>query len=270
MLIAEQVSFSKVVEPAQSSKMNRPIFILAASICISGSFGVTTDYSDGDLDKIPWDTVPLDTTKLVMRNNAIQTVDDVPSTTHIRTLNLIGNLLTEFPDVRNIATTLVRLSLTSNSITKISPPELLSGLPNLKSLSLINNPIIVLPDIEYFPPPLARLTIGSTRIKTLPNFCQMDVGSKELGVLDIHDSGNMYSCDAGMVWFKLAAALGRISETANIIPSCGSPSYLVARQWSTLTLEDLLIPSRFNHSYLRQIFKYVTACRAHYNNESHQ
>ena len=101
---------------------------------------------------------------------------------------LVGNKLTEFPDVVFQLTSLKILSIVDNQITVI--PEAIGLLSNLTQLDLSNNQITVIPEAIGQLSNLTRLDLDNNQITVIPeaigqlsNLTQLVLGSNQITVI---------------------------------------------------------------------------------------
>ncbi|KAK2140330.1 hypothetical protein LSH36_1388g00009 [Paralvinella palmiformis] len=94
---------------------------------IAGDYNeVTGEYShkgDNQLSTMPTD-IPSAALALDLSSNVITNVDSLPELLHVKSINLRKNLLTEFPDLKNASSSLKRLFLDKNLITRITEDRL--------------------------------------------------------------------------------------------------------------------------------------------------
>ena len=120
-------------------------------------------------------------------------------------LHLGENLLSEFPDLRNINGTLKELNLSSNLIEEISEEDI-NYLGALEQLYLSDNPINTLPDLNQLLPALKVLIIE---------------------LIQFHCCNNIsFLKDVGLTVYIDAKP-------------CASPPSFNGRQWSSITHEEL-------------------------------
>ena len=100
--------------------------------------------------------IPLDETKLYLNGNAIEDIDYVDSFTYLKRLNLPHTLLTAFPNLANVSSSLLILILSENKLLHIKP-SYLNDLVALEALYLSDNKLTTFPDV---PGPLHLETLG--------------------------------------------------------------------------------------------------------------
>jgi hypothetical protein len=200
--------------------------------------------------------------QLFLRNNDITVIKSIAPMSRLNTLGLKNNLLTHIPDLSNISTTLKALILTGNKIVVI---ESIATMLVLRKLKLNNNLLTQFPDVRNASSSLQilllhgnditqtptnlvaplvaliTLTLGTSSGDpvTLPNVCVM---GRDVNVLTLEMHSEYITCAWAAVYAKLAERVGRLVIIPVGVPPpiCASPAALYGRNFSDVTVSDLL------------------------------
>ena len=240
--------------------------------------------TDGFLEEFP-DLSNLTSTLevLSLRGNKISVINFIPPMSALSEILLGGNFLKHLPDFTNVSSTLRILHLKNNYII------IIDGIPNMPVLLLLNlenNTMTNFPDLHSVSTSLTVLLLHHTEISvipnnlvsplvalttlkigtssgdpmTLPNVCLM---GRNVNVLTLIMYSEYISCDWTAVYVKLAERAGRLVITQDGVPppKCASPTALAERNFSDVTMDELL------HQNSKCYIRYVACrlgCTSHY------
>ena len=125
-----------------------PVVLFSTVICLVTS---VCEYkrSNKGLTRLPAD-IPHDVTFIKLRQNNLTKINYIPVFPKLNNIRLDHNKLREFPNVDNVANTLLSIGVGYNQIKEIPSRRILS-LVHLVKLNVQGNPLVSLPNFGLLP-----------------------------------------------------------------------------------------------------------------------
>ena len=239
----------------------------------------TVSFRDRGLTSIPFDQINNQVTTLQIAKNNISVVDTFIFYPDLETLWFGSNLLSIFPNLCNLNSSLEQLGLKSNYITHI-PPERLDCLVSLRTLGLAENKLSSFPAVSGPGKSLTYLSIEYNRFEEFPDltgvsenlrnvlagYNQFDTinrkklktpkivplklelsGNSNLTTISNLGFWNLKHLDVKGIGLTCDSSIGWIKmvETAGLVVKidskpCASLSKLITREWTDIQLQELL------------------------------